>query len=310
VRDPADHPDIDTIYAQVRAAVGPGAHEASGPPHVVEVARQIRAVALRTPTLPPATHTTCYLVGPTDQAGPVLVVDPATPYPDQQAALLAVLAEESAQGREVEAVFLTHHHRDHVGAATAVAAARGAPIWAHAETAARLPDLAIGRTIAPDEELALGPARVRAIFTPGHAAGHLCLFDPGSGALIAGDMVAGVGTILVDPSEGDMTQYLASLEAMLALAPRRLLPAHGPMIDDAPGKLREYLAHRRMREARVLAAVARGPATPGALVALAYDDTPRMLWPLAERSLIAHLVKLARDGRVVEDDGAWRATGA
>jgi endoribonuclease LACTB2 len=310
VSDPADHRTVEAIYAQIRGAVGAGGVDGpSAPPQLAEVAPHIRAIALRTPTLPPATHTTCYLVGPgpADGEGPLLVVDPATPHPDQQAALLAALDAEAAAGRPAHAVFLTHHHRDHVGAAMAVHAARGVPIWAHAETAARLPDVAIARTIAADEELALGPARVRAVFTPGHAPGHLCLFDPASGALIAGDMVAGVGTILVDPSEGDMTEYLASLEAMLALAPRRVLPAHGPMIDDAPGKLREYLAHRRMREAKVMAAVERGAAGAKQLVERAYDDTPRMLWPLAERSLLAHLVKLVRDGRVVEDGGVWRS---
>lgn len=235
------------------------------------------------------------------------MVDPATPYPDHQAILLAALADEAAAGREVAAVFLTHHHRDHVAAATAVATARGVPIWAHAETARRLPDIPIARHVEPDAELGFGAARLRAVFTPGHAAGHLCLFDPASGAMIAGDMVAGIGTILVDPSEGDMAQYLASLEAMLALGPRTLLPAHGPMIADAPGKLREYLAHRRMREAKVMAAVAAGAATPAQLVPIAYDDTPRIMWPLAERSLRAHLVKLEQDGRVVEDGDVWRS---
>jgi glyoxylase-like metal-dependent hydrolase (beta-lactamase superfamily II) len=278
----------------------------SGPPQLTVVAPHIRAIALRTPTLPPAAHTTCYLVGPTAGSGELLVVDPATPYPDELAVLLAALTGEEAAGRRAAAVFLTHHHRDHVGAATAVAAARGIPIWAHAETARRLPDIAIARAIDPDEVLAFGAARARAVFTPGHAAGHLCLLDPESGAMIAGDMVAGVGTILVDPSEGDMAEYLASLEAMLALAPTRLLPAHGPMIDDAPGKLRQYLAHRRMREAKVLAAVVARPAAPHDLVPVAYDDTPRVLWPLAERSLLAHLVKLARDGQVVEDGDVWR----
>ena len=272
------------------------------------VAPQIRAIALRTPTLPPATHTTCYLVGPEEGGGGLLVVDPATPHADEQAALAGALDAEAAAGRRVDAVFLTHHHRDHVAAATMVAARYGCPVWAHAATAARLPDIAIGRTIEPDEELAPGGARVRAVFTPGHAPGHLCLYEPVHGSIIAGDMVAGVGTILVDPGEGDMAEYLASLEAMLELAPRRLLPAHGPMIDDAPGKLREYLAHRRMRERKVLDATRRvGPASPARLVELAYDDTPRVLWPLAERSLISHLVKLARDDRVVDEAGAWRA---
>jgi glyoxylase-like metal-dependent hydrolase (beta-lactamase superfamily II) len=309
VSNPADHPGVEAIYAQVRAAVGAGANEPSARPQLDVVAPHIRAMALRTPTLPPATHTTCYLVGPAAGAGELLVVDPATPYPDHQAVLLAALADEAAAGREVAAVFLTHHHRDHVAAATAVATARGVPIWAHAETARRLPDIPIARAIEPDAELAFGPARVRAVFTPGHAAGHLCLFAPDSGAVIAGDMVAGLGTILIDPSEGDMAQYLASLAAMLALEPRTLLPAHGPMIADAPGKLREYLAHRRMREAKVAAAVGAGAATAAELVARAYDDTPRMLWPLAERSLLAHLIKLEREGRVVEDGGVWRATG-
>jgi glyoxylase-like metal-dependent hydrolase (beta-lactamase superfamily II) len=310
VSDPSDPPDVDAVYARVRAAVGAGTEPASGSDAtaaLVEVAPGIRAIALRTPTLPPATHTTCYLVGPTAGPGPLLVVDPATPYPDQQAALLDVLAAEAAAGRGVTAVVLTHHHRDHVGAAVAVARAHDAPVWAHAATAARLPDIPIARALAPDDELAAGGGRaVRMIFTPGHAPGHLCVLDPDSGAMIAGDMVAGLGTILIDPSEGDMAQYLASLEAMLALAPRRLLPAHGPMIDDAPGKLREYLAHRRMREAKVLAAVGAAAAPAPALVARAYDDTPRALWPLAERSLVAHLVKLVRDGRVVEDAGGWR----
>jgi glyoxylase-like metal-dependent hydrolase (beta-lactamase superfamily II) len=141
------------------------------------------------------------------------------------------------------------------------------------------------------------------VHTPGHADGHLC-FELGV-ATIAGDMVAGVGTILIDPSEGDMALYLGSLERLLARPPAMLLPAHGPPIADGPSKLREYLSHRRMREDRVLAALTPEPATLAALLPVAYGDTPKILWPLAGRSMLAHLDKLARDGRA-RDDGSGR----
>jgi glyoxylase-like metal-dependent hydrolase (beta-lactamase superfamily II) len=298
---------VEDVYRTVREAVGP-LPDAHGVARIAPVTSSIRALALRTPTLPPATHTTCYLVGTSDGPGPIVVVDPATPHADEQAVLLGALDDEARAGRRVEAVFLTHHHRDHIGAAAAVARHTDAPVWAHRETTLRVATTtAVDREIDHDFEIALGDARVRAIHTPGHAAGHLCLHDLLSGAMIAGDMVAGIGTILIDPGDGDMAQYLASLEAMLAAAPTKLLPAHGPVIDDAPGKLREYLAHRRMREARVLDAVrVRGPATTARLVEEAYSDTPRVLWPLAERSLVSHLIKLAREGRVVEDATGWR----
>jgi glyoxylase-like metal-dependent hydrolase (beta-lactamase superfamily II) len=143
-----------------------------------------------------------------------------------------------------------------------------------------------------------------AIFTPGHAEGHLC-FEVGS-STIAGDMVAGIGTILIDPSEGDMTLYLESLEKLRARPQTTILPAHGPAIPDGHAKLTEYLAHRRMREERVLAALAStGGGSVGALVAICYRDTPPVLWPLAERSLLAHLAKLVREGRAREIDGVW-----
>ena len=103
-----------------------------------------------------------------------------------------------------------------------------------------------------------------------------------------------------------MTLYLESLERLLARPATTLLPAHGPPIPDGPAKLREYLAHRRMREARVLGALSDTPATLAALLPSAYGDTPRGLWPLAERSLLAHLDKLCREGRAKGDgSGRW-----
>ena len=266
---------------------------ASAPAELVTLAPGIRVLALRTPTLPPAAHTNVYLVGPDE--GPWVAIDPGSPYHDQQEVLDRALEEVG-----LSLVLLTHHHGDHVGGAAALAARFGAPIAAHANTAKRLPGLSIARLLADGESV----ADLECVFTPGHADGHLCFTR--SGYTIAGDMVAGLGTILIDPSEGDMALYLASLERLLARPQTVLLPAHGPALPDGHAKLREYIAHRLMREAKVVAALQPTDEPVGELVARAYADTPRMLWPLAERSLLAHLHKLAVDGRAREvAPGRW-----
>jgi len=287
---------IEDLYEQVRAVVPVAGGEASAT--LVQLMPGIRVLALRTPTLPPAAHTNVYLVGP--QAGPVVVVDPGSPYPEEQALLDAVLAE-----LPIAAVLLTHHHGDHIGGAAALAARWSVPIAAHAATADRLDGIVEVTQQIADGETVHG---LTAVHTPGHAVGHLCfeVRSPHGTATIAGDMVAGIGTILIDPSEGDMAVYLESLERLLARPAATLLPAHGPPIPDGPAKLREYLAHRRMREARVLGALSDTPATLAALLPTAYGDTPRGLWPLAERSLLAHLDKLSREGRAKGDgSGRW-----
>jgi glyoxylase-like metal-dependent hydrolase (beta-lactamase superfamily II) len=294
---------IEAVYEAIRRVSGVSAP----PPPAGAAADGVRVRPLRTPTLPPAAHTGCYVVGPSEGTGTLIVVDPASPYPDEQAALDASLDAEADAGRPVALIAHTHHHGDHVGGAAYLAARLGVPVAAHAETARLLAGLvAVDRVVADGEELDAGGVRVRAIFTPGHAPGHLC-FQVGD-ALIAGDMVAGIGTILIDPGEGDMTDYLASLATMASLRPASLLPAHGPVITDAAGKLREYVMHRLMREERVVTALRTATAARSdALVPLAYADTPRPLWPLAERSLISHLVKLRREGRAErDDDGTWR----
>ncbi len=289
---PANQAPIEALYEQVRA-VAPAVPDGP-PPELRSVAPGIRVLALRTPTLPPAAHTNIYLVGP--EAGPVAVIDPGSPYPDQQAILDGVLASAPPS-----AVLLTHHHGDHVGGAAALAERWSVPIAAHPATARRLAGRVTVSHHLEDGDTAYG---VTAIFTPGHAEGHLC-YAVGD-ATIAGDMVAGVGTILIDPSEGDMAVYFASLERLLARPPMALLPAHGPEIADGHRKLSEYLAHRRMREALVAAALREAPRPLSELVAEAYRDTPRALWGLAERSLLAHLVKLAREQRAIDHgDGRW-----
>src|SRR5437868_2582416 len=215
---------IEALYERVREVLGASADAPTT--GVMPVAPGIRVLALRTPTLPPAAHTNVYLVGP--DAGPVAVIDPGSPYPEQQAILDRVLA-----GVPPSAVLLTHHHGDHVGGATALAERWSVPIAAHPATARRLAGRVAVTQRIEDGDVAYGAT---AIFTPGHAEGHLCYAV--GGATIAGDMVAGIGTILIDPSEGDMAVYLASLERLLARPQMTLLPAHGPAIVDGHGKLR------------------------------------------------------------------------
>jgi len=285
---------VDTLYEQVRGALGAAATQDVATATLTWVAPGIRVLALRTPTLPPATRTNVYLVGPT--AGPVAVVDPGSPYPEEQAALDRVLAELPPA-----AVLLTHHHGDHIGGATALAERWSVPIVSHPLTAARLDGVVAVTELAEDGDVICGAT---AIFTPGHAPGHLC-FGVGD-AVIAGDMVAGVGTILIEPGDGDMAVYFASLERLRARPPHALLPAHGPAIPDGHAKLSEYLAHRKLREARVIAALRDEPRSLAELVAEAYGDTPRALWPLAERSLLAHRIKLVREQRARDaGDGRW-----
>ncbi len=291
---------VEALYEQVRNSVATS--ESADSAEVTQIASGIRVLALRTPTLPPAAHTNAYLVGPV--RGPQLVIDPGSPYPDQQDALDRVLAADAEAGRPLETIVLTHHHGDHVGGAQALADRWKVPIAAHANTARRL----AGRVTVTQELVDGEPiGELIAVYTPGHADGHLCFAQPGY--VIAGDMVAGLGTILIDPSEGDMAQYLASLRLLLARPAAALLPAHGPVISDGPAKLREYIAHRTMREDRIVAALAGHPdATSRELVMEVYADTPPPLWGLAERSLRAHLDKLVHEERAREvSPGRWSA---
>jgi glyoxylase-like metal-dependent hydrolase (beta-lactamase superfamily II) len=278
------------------------------------VARGVDLFSARTPTLLPATHTNSYALGDRD----VLLIEPATPYDDERRAWLDWARAFPSQGRRLVAIALTHHHPDHVGGAEFLAAELGLPLWAHEATAARLPGLPISRRLEDGETLFLDgavPQRWTALHTPGHAPGHLCFHEPTQRALVVGDMVASVGTILIEPTDGDMIAYLAQLERLAQLDAEVALPAHGDPIGEggATGRtpsdlFRFYVAHRLAREAKIAAALAHaGPAgaTGEALVPVAYADTPPVVWPLARLSLEAHLLKLERDGRARRIGAAW-----
>ncbi len=273
-----------------------------GPMRKIELRDGIAMLPVRTRTLPPAATTNAYLLG----RGEAVLVDPGSDLPEEIDRLHAALGAAQAQdGRRVVEIWLTHHHPDHVAGAAEIQRRLGVPIASHRETAERLaPRLAIAREMADDQRIDLagnspGEAMTfRVLHTPGHARGHLCFFEERQGSLICGDLVAGIGTIVIDPPEGEMTGYLASLERMAALPPRTLFPAHGPAIEDAVGKLLEYVAHRLRREEKVLAAWGQGLRSAKEMVASVYDDAPDAARLLAERQIEAHLARLRTLGRI------------
>jgi glyoxylase-like metal-dependent hydrolase (beta-lactamase superfamily II) len=230
-------------------------------------------------------------------AGTVVVIDPG---PADEGHARAVLG--ASGGRGVELVLLTHTHVDHAEGARAFADRVGAPLAAIAPgwSTAGAPDLASGAPVA-----AAG-LELRPLPTPGHAADHCCFGLAAERAVFTGDHVLGRGTTVVEWPGGDMADYLASLELLLDLHPERLYPGHGPLVPDAVARVEGYLAHRRGREAQVLAALAAGDRTPAEVVARVYAEVDPALHPAAELSVRAHLAKLVGEGRVVAGDDGER----
>jgi glyoxylase-like metal-dependent hydrolase (beta-lactamase superfamily II) len=240
--------------------------------------------------------TNTYVVaGP--EASTAVVIDPG---PADDGHRLAVV--RACAGRDVELVLLTHTHLDHAEGARAFADRVGAPLAALASGWATpgAPDLASG---AP---LAVAGLELTSLPTPGHAADHCCFLLAAERAVFTGDHVLGRGTTVVEWPGGDMADYLASLELVLELSPDRLYPGHGPLVTDAVARVEGYLAHRRQREAQVLAALGAGDRTPGEVVARVYAEVDPGLHPAAELSVRAHLAKLVREGRVAADPAGER----
>lgn len=291
-------PDLEKRFLAIPQAHGEPARRITFRPNYI-------CFPVRTPTRPPATHTCCYLVYNSKE---ILVFDPGSPYEEEQQALASCIDEMISEGRQVREIILTHLHPDHVGGVNALKAHLGGatPVAAHAQTAEALTSVKVDRLIADDDEIVLeGEPRIqlRVLHTPGHALGHLCFHDEDRGVLLTGDNIVGLGSVLIDPPQGNMRDYLDSLERMRSLPNLSVLfGGHGPAIATPYKKIDEYISHRLERERNILEAVRDGLTNPREIVERVYTDVSPKAHDMAQRAVLAHLEKLRDDGAVLIDE--------
>ena len=265
-----------------------------------EVLAGLGVQAYQTPTLPPATRTNMFLLGSEN----LFLVDPATPYPEEQSRCDALLERLVTQGKNLKAVVLSHHHHDHVGDATRISQKWDIPIWGHRKTAEKL-NMNFDRYL--DEGDQLGAWHL--LHTPGHAPGHLCFWQPTQKTLVAADMVAEDSTIIIEPHDGgELAAYMASLKRLIALGPRTLTPSHGHLRTDGETLLRKTLAHREQRILQIKEALHSHP-TPMTARELVLDvyagEVPEAVYPLAELSVVSSLLYLQSTGLASEGPQGW-----
>jgi len=273
--------------------------EAITPGNVVQLSPLVRRITAPNPGVMTGPGTNSYVIG-TDA---LALIDPG---PESEAHFAAVV---DAVGKRLKWILCTHTHLDHSPGARALKAETGAQLLGYRQVpddgrqdAAFAPD----RSLREGDTLDCGAFRLRAVHTPGHASNHLCYLLEEERWLFTGDHIMQGSTVVISPPDGDMTAYLHSLERLLAFDLATLAPGHGKLIDKPHEEVRKLIAHRMKRERKVVAAFGtRNPAMLDELLPLVYDDVSPGIYPVARRSLHAHLLKLKQDGRAVEEGGRW-----
>ena len=245
-----------------------------------------------------------YIVGSGDK---VAVIDPGPDLPEHIAALTRAL-----EGKTVSHILITHTHRDHSPAAAALKALTGAKTCGYGpHGAAGDSEEGADRAFVPD--IAVNDGTIirgadftfECVFTPGHTANHMCYALAEESVLFTGDHVMGWSTTVVAPPDGNMADYMASLEKLIARGDRILYPTHGSPITEPAPFLRALLMHRRMRDAQIRGCIRRGFDTVPAMVAKLYASTEPGLHKAAAQTVRAHLEQMLAEGRVQEADGHY-----
>ncbi|HEY8571704.1 MBL fold metallo-hydrolase [Phenylobacterium sp.] len=270
-----------------------------------QVSPLIRRVIANNPGPFTFVGTGTYIVG----RGEVAVIDPG---PDDPAHLEAILA--ATAGEKIAQIVITHHHSDHSPLAAPLKAKTGAPIWGCAVAGHDEDDggvkMEAGHDLAfqPDISVCGGGAEIsgpgwtlEAIATPGHTSNHICYALREENCLFSGDHIMGWSTTVITPPDGDMTDYLESLERIKARGFSTLWPTHGPPIREVGPFIDAYIAHRQERVDQILGALQSGPAKIRELVPRLYADVDSKLWPAASRSMLAAMIHLVRKGQLAAD---------
>lgn len=267
----------------------------------------VRRVLAPNPSAFSYTGTQTYIVGASDT---VAVIDPG---PDEEAHLDALLA--AIGSARVAAIICTHTHRDHSPAAAPLAAATGGPVIGCAflslDDDGPRADAAFDQTYRPDRVLEDGEAlsgpdwTLTALATPGHTSNHLCLALEQSGALFSGDHVMGWSTTVVSPPDGDMADYMRSLQLLQDREDRVYYPAHGEAVTKPRQLVRGMIGHRRQRENQILKLLGEGHTAIAEMVPQMYKGIDQQLWPAAGRSVLAHLLDLRNRGLVSQREEVW-----
>jgi len=262
-----------------------------------QIAVAVRRLVARNPGYMTGPGTNTYLLG-TDRC---LVIDPG---PEDSIHVEQILAQTAAR---IDAVLVTHTHPDHSPAAAALARASGAAILGRPSPVHGRQDMAFAptRVLNDGDQLRVGEMHLKVLHTPGHASNHLCFLLEEHELLFTGDHLMQGSTVVIAPPDGNMRQYLHSLERLKREPVRCIAPGHGELIQDAMGEVDRLIAHRLGREAKVLSRLEQaGRARIDELLPGVYDDVDARLHPVAMFSLRAHLLKLEEDGRVRRDSAA------